>query len=41
MVQLYMNGRNVPLPHHLGEDTFLKEMFLHGLGSSIIMIIIY
>ena len=39
MIPLYMNGRNVPLPHLLGVAVFLEGMFLHGALHIIIIII--
>ena len=39
MIQLYMNGRNVPLPHLLGGAVFLEETLLHGALPIMIIII--
>ena len=30
MIQLYMNGRNVPSPHCLEGAVVLEETYLHG-----------
>ena len=40
MIPLYMNGRNVPLPHRLEGAVFLEETFLHVALHIMIIIII-